>query len=117
MVNKKLSPREKRHKRIRSRISGTTERPRLCVHISNKNIYAQIIDDLQGVTLVSFSSNKKELSGLKANVKTAAEIGKQIAQLAVQKNITKVVFDRSGYQYHGRLKSLADSAREAGLQF
>ena len=100
---------------IRTKISGTSERPRLSVFRSNKNIYAQIIDDLSGVTLAAASSSKVE--GKESKVQTSTEVGKEIARLAMEKGITSVVFDRSGYLYHGRVKSLADGAREAGLKF
>jgi len=100
---------------IRNKISGTSERPRLSVFRSNKNIYAQIIDDLSGRTLAAVSSDKAE--GASNKVATSAEVGKQIAQKALELGISSVVFDRSGYLYHGRVKSLADGAREAGLKF
>ncbi|KAA9333759.1 50S ribosomal protein L18 [Adhaeribacter soli] len=100
---------------IRTKISGTSERPRLSVFRSNKNIYAQIIDDLSGVTIASASSSK--VDGKESKVQTSTEVGKEIAKLALEKGITSVVFDRSGYLYHGRVKSLADGAREAGLKF
>ena len=113
-VNKEL--RRLRIKRgIRNKISGTSERPRLSVFRSNKNIYAQIIDDLSGRTLAAVSSDKAE--GASNKVATSAEVGKQIAQKALELGISSVVFDRSGYLYHGRVKSLADGAREAGLKF
>lgn len=101
---------------IRTKISGTSERPRLSVFRSNKNIYAQIIDDLSGRTLVSVSSAKVE-GEVGNKVAASVEVGKAIAKLALEKGITNVVFDRSGYLYHGRVKSLADGAREAGLKF
>jgi len=100
---------------IRNKISGTSERPRLSVFRSNKNIYAQIIDDLSGRTLVSVSSTTSEAGSNK--VATSSEVGKQVAQKALDLGISSVVFDRSGYLYHGRVKSLADGAREAGLKF
>ena len=105
-----------RHKRVRAKISGTAERPRLCVYRSNDNIYAQIIDDEQGVTLVSASTMDKDFNGFGGNVEAAAEIGKKIAAKALEKGITEVVFDRGGYVYHGRVKALADGAREGGLK-
>jgi large subunit ribosomal protein L18 len=112
-VNKEL--RRLRIKRgIRNKISGTSMRPRLSVFRSNKNIYAQIIDDLSGRTLAAVSSNVEAATN---KVATSAEVGKQIAQKALELGITSVVFDRSGYLYHGRVKSLADGAREAGLKF
>lgn len=108
--------RQRVHTRIRRRLSGTAERPRLNVYRSLNHIYAQVIDDLQGVTLVSASTvaAKSKTGG---NVAAAKEIGKQIAERAKEKGITKVVFDRGGYLYHGRIKALADAAREAGLEF
>ncbi|MBK0401418.1 50S ribosomal protein L18 [Adhaeribacter sp. BT258] len=113
-VNKEL--RRLRIKRgIRNKISGTSVRPRLSVFRSNKNIYAQIIDDLSGRTLAAVSSAKTESATNK--VATSVEVGKQIAQKALELGISSVVFDRSGYLYHGRVKSLADGAREAGLKF
>ena len=106
----------RRHARVRNKISGTAETPRLCVYRSNKNIEAQIIDDVKGVTLVSSSSMTLKLAN-GSNVEAAAAVGKDIAEKAVAKKITKVVFDRSGYIYHGRIKALAEAAREAGLEF
>ena len=112
--------RQKIHRRIRKKVSGTADRPRLAVHYSNKNIYAQIIDDGQGETLVSASTLEKDL---RASLKTgadraaAAKVGALIAARAKAKDIGEVVFDRGGYQFHGRVKALADSAREAGLKF
>jgi large subunit ribosomal protein L18 len=108
--------RQRVHTRIRRRLSGTTERPRLSVYRSLNHIYVQVIDDSQGVTLVSASTvaAKAKTGG---NVAAAKEIGKQIAERAKEKGIQKVVFDRGGYLYHGRIKALADAAREAGLEF
>ena len=106
----------RRHARVRNKISGTAETPRLCVYRSNKNIEAQIIDDVKGVTLVSSSSMALKLEN-GSNVEAAAAVGKDIAEKAVAKKIKKVVFDRSGYIYHGRVKALAEAAREAGLEF
>lgn len=107
----------KRHKRVRSKISGTAERPRLNVFRSNTNIYAQIIDDINGVTLASASSLDKEITGNGGNKEAAKEVGKLVAQRAADKGITEVVFDRGGYVYHGRVKELAEGAREGGLKF
>ncbi len=108
--------REKVHKRIRRKISGSAERPRLSVYRSNGEIYAQIVDDAQGHTLASISSRKmKELKGTK--VERSKETGKAIAQMAKDKGISSVVFDRGGYVYHGRVKAFAEGAREGGLQF
>ena len=105
------------HKRIRKRITGTQERPRLTVFRSLNHIYAQVIDDQQGHTLVAAGSTEKDLSAKRGNVEGAKLIGKTLAGRAKEKGITKVVFDRGGYQYHGRVKALADAAREAGLEF
>jgi len=107
----------KRHKRVRSKISGTAERPRLNVFRSNTNIYAQIIDDISGVTLASASSLDKEITGNGGNKEAAKEVGKLAAKRALDKGITEVVFDRGGYVYHGRVKELAEGAREGGLKF
>lgn len=110
--------RKKRHRRIRNKIFGTEERPRLNVFRSNKNIYVQLIDDLNGVTLASASTLDKELNVETAGNKEAAEqVGKLIAERAIDKGYKSVVFDRGGYRFHGRVKALADSAREAGLEF
>lgn len=105
----------KRHNRIRKNLNGSAELPRLNIFRSNTNIYAQIIDDENGTTLASASS--KELKLEKNNIETAKLVGKEIAKKAKEKKITEVVFDRGGYLYHGRVKALADSAREAGLKF
>jgi len=105
------------HKRIRNRVAGTPERPRLAVFRSVNHIYAQIIDDQQGHTIVAAGSTEKDLKGKGGNVDGAKLIGKAVAERAKSKGVTKVVFDRGGYQYHGRVKALADAAREAGLEF
>lgn len=107
----------KRHKRVRAKISGTPEIPRLDVFRSNTNIYAQIIDDVNGVTLVSASSIEKDFEGSGGNAEGAAKVGKLIAERAKAKGIENVCFDRGGYLYHGRVKALADGAREGGLNF
>lgn len=107
----------KRHKRVRAKISGTPEIPRLDVFRSNTNIYAQIIDDVNGVTLVSASSIEKDFKGSGGNAEGAAKVGKLIAERAKAKGIENVCFDRGGYLYHGRVKALADGAREGGLNF
>ncbi|ACX52603.1 MULTISPECIES: 50S ribosomal protein L18 [Ammonifex] len=111
--------REKRRLRVRKKIHGTAERPRLNVFRSLKHIYAQIIDDDRGVTLVSASSLSPELRGKinGGNVEGAAAVGRLLAEKARAKGITKVVFDRAGYKYHGRVKALAEAAREGGLEF
>jgi large subunit ribosomal protein L18 len=109
-----------RHLRVRKKLHGTAERPRLNVYRSNKHIYAQIIDDQKGITLVSASTLDAELKGSienGGNVDAAQKVGALIAKRAKEKGITSVVFDRGGYLYHGRVKALADSAREAGLEF
>jgi len=107
----------KRHGRVRSKISGTPECPRLNVFRSSKHIYAQVIDDVNGVTLASASSNDKGFEGPGGNVDAARKVGATVAKNAVAKGITTVVFDRGGYLYHGRVKELAEGARENGLQF
>ena len=113
----KNAQRMKRHTRVRGKISGTTERPRLNVYRSNANIYAQIIDDVNGVTLVSASSLDKAIEGYGGNVTAASAVGKLIAERALAKGIENVVFDRGGYLYHGRVQALAEGAREGGLKF
>jgi large subunit ribosomal protein L18 len=114
-ISKKLA-RSKRKIRIRKKLSGSEERPRLVVFRSNKHIYAQIINDENARTLVSFSSQNMDGEN-KPNIQTAASVGKMIAKKAVSLNINTVVFDRNGYYYHGRIKALADGAREMGLKF
>ncbi len=118
---KKVSRNEmrlERHKRIRENLHGTADRPRLNVFRSNANITAQIIDDDKGITLVSASTLEKELKITNGgNVEAAKKIGEEIAKRAKKANITKVVFDRGGYLYHGRVKALAEAARENGLEF
>ena len=115
-TNRQLE-RARRHARVRNKISGTAERPRLCVFRSNTNIYAQIIDDVAGNTIVSASTLDKEVKTKKSNVEAAKEVGTLIAKRAADKKITTVGFDRSGYIYHGVVKSLAEAAREGGLEF
>ncbi len=110
----------KRHARVRKTVFGTPERPRLCVYRSNKNISVQVIDDVNGVTLVAVSSLDKDLKGEIAyggNKEAARKVGEAIAKKALEKGIGTVSFDRGGYLYHGRVKELADGAREAGLKF
>ena len=109
--------RVKRHLRVRAKISGTPERPRLNVYRSTANIYAQIIDDVNGVTLVSASSVEKGFEGSGGNCEAARKVGKTIAERAKAKGIETVVFDRGGYVYHGRVQELAEGAREGGLDF
>ncbi|HXA56565.1 MAG TPA: 50S ribosomal protein L18 [Candidatus Acidoferrum sp.] len=108
------------HVRMRKKIMGTTERPRLCVHRTTRHIRAQVIDDLTGNTIVAASSLDKEVRGIikgGGNIAASKVVGKVVAERARAKGIEKVVFDRGGYQYHGRVQALADSAREAGLKF
>lgn len=114
----KNSSRVKRHLRVRKKVSGTPERPRLAVYRSEKNIYAQLIDDVNAVTIVSASTLDKDL-GLKVggNKEAAKLVGELVAKRALDKGIAEVVFDRGGYVYHGRVQALAESAREAGLKF
>ena len=109
--------RKRRHLRVRRKISGTPECPRLCVYRSNTNIYAQVIDDVAGNTIVSASTLDKEVKTKKANKEAAKEVGALVAKKAIEKNIKTVVFDRGGYIYHGVVKELAEAAREAGLEF
>lgn len=115
-TNRKFE-RTRRHIRVRRKISGTAERPRLCVYRSNTNIYAQVIDDVAGKTLVSASTLDKEVKTKKANKEAAKEIGSLIAKRAKDAKISNVVFDRGGYVYHGVVKELAEAAREGVLEF
>ncbi|WP_050698907.1 MULTISPECIES: 50S ribosomal protein L18 [Eubacteriales] len=119
MVNKADTNKARlnRHKRVRGKISGTAECPRLNVFRSTTNIYAQIIDDVKGVTLVAASSLDKEFNGNGGNKEAAKKVGELIAKRAAEKGISKVVFDRGGYIFHGRVKELAEGAREGGLKF
>ncbi len=107
--------RQRRAKRVRAKIKGADGRPRLSIFRSLSYIYAQIIDDEKGITLVSFDSRK--IKGGKNNIETARKIGQEIAKMAASKKIEKIVFDRKGYKYHGKIKALAEGAREEGLQF
>ncbi|MEC2075496.1 50S ribosomal protein L18 [Metabacillus fastidiosus] len=114
----KNATRKKRHARVRAKLSGTTARPRLNVFRSNQHIYAQVIDDTNSVTIASASSLDKDLNLTSTNnVEAAQKVGELVAKRAVEKGIQSVVFDRGGYLYHGRVKALAEAAREAGLQF
>lgn len=120
-VEEKIKARERRKKGIRKKIHGTSERPRLCVYKSNRYIYAQIIDDTRGITLLSLSSliykkDKKDNNNYKS-VEIARKLGEDLGKLAIQKGIKKIVFDRSGYPYHGRIKALADGVRKQGIEF
>ena len=119
MVNRPntAAQRKLRHARVRGKISGTPERPRLCVFRSESNMYAQIIDDVAGATLVSASTVEKGFEGNGGNVEAAKTVGKTIAERAIAKGIEEVVFDRGGYIYHGRVQALAEAAREGGLKF
>ena len=113
----KNAMRQKRHIRVRGKISGTPECPRLNVFRSNANIYAQIIDDVNGVTLVSANTLEKEFEGATGNIEAAKKVGLVLAERAKAKGIDQVVFDRGGYLYHGRIAALAEGAREGGLEF
>lgn len=117
MINPKIKieKRQRRHRRVRAKISGTKQRPRLCVFRSNKHIYAQLIDDESRKILLSSSDLKIKKTGNKTVM--ASEIGKTIAKTAIEKGFKEVVFDRGGYIYHGRVKALAEGAREGGLKF
>ena len=109
-----------RHQRIRKRVHGTTERPRLCVHFSGQHIYAQVIDDTIGKTVAAASTVEKGVRGSQrsqANLTTAQKVGSLLAERTLQKNVRQVVFDRGGFTFHGRVKALADAARSAGLEF
>jgi large subunit ribosomal protein L18 len=120
LVKSREAGRQRRHSRTRKKVCGLKERPRLSVYRSLNHTYAQIIDDTEGKTLVSASSldtQLREMNQHKGNIKTAREVGTLIAGKAREKGVTKVVFDRSGYLYHGRIKALAEAAREAGLEF
>lgn len=115
-----ISKRQVRHRRLRKKVAGTPERPRLAVHFSERHITAQVIDDKAGKTLASVHTTESELRSDKetrANVATATKVGKLIAERGASKQVKKVVFDRGGYKYHGKVKALADAAREAGLEF
>ena len=109
--------RVRRHRRVRKTLRGTTARPRLAVYRSNKYIYAQVIDDDNGTTLAAASSQEADLRGRSLTVDTAGEVGKLVAERAKDAGVATVVFDRGGYKFHGRIKALADGAREAGLEF
>ena len=119
MVSKidKKAMRMRRHIRVRGKVSGTPERPRLNVFRSNANIYAQIIDDVNGVTLVSANTLEKDFEGATGNIEAAKKVGTILAERAKAKGINAVVFDRGGYIFHGRVAALAEGAREAGLEF
>jgi large subunit ribosomal protein L18 len=114
------SARQRAHRRLRKKVAGTAERPRLAVNFSGRHVYAQLIDDIAGRTLVAACTTEKALAGKgepHANKETAATVGKTIAERAQKENIKSVVFDRGGFRFHGKVKSLADAAREGGLSF
>ena len=113
----KNKSRQKRHLRVRKHIAGTAERPRLNVFRSLSHVYAQVIDDINGVTIVAASSKDKDFSTYGGNIEAAKAVGEAVAKRALEKGITEVVFDRGGYIYHGRVAALAEAAREAGLKF
>ncbi len=119
MVSRKDSNKQriKRHRRVRGAISGTPERPRLCVYRSLSNIYAQVIDDVNRVTIASASSTEKDFADYGGNCEAAKKVGLAVAERAGAKGVKTVVFDRGGYVYHGRVQALADGAREGGLEF
>jgi large subunit ribosomal protein L18 len=117
MARTRRQARNTRHARVRKRVRGTGERPRLAVYRSNKYIYAQVIDDTEGRTLVAASSQEPDLRGDRLNVETAARVGAMLGSRAKDAGVSAVVFDRGGYKYHGRVKALAEAAREAGLEF
>ena len=120
-ATRRLDPRIRRHLRIRSKVSGTAERPRLSVHRTHKHITAQIVNDTEGKTLLTVTSTAKEILGLlgedRSKLNRSKVVGRRIGELAKEKGIMKVVFDRGGYLYHGRIKALADAARQSGLSF
>ncbi|MGH8951006.1 MAG: 50S ribosomal protein L18 [Acidimicrobiia bacterium] len=109
--------RQRRHTRVRKRVHGTVERPRLTVFRSNKYIYAQVIDDVEGRTLAAASSQESDLHSENLNLAAATKVGEAIASRAKDAGVTSVIFDRGGYKFHGKVKALADAAREAGLEF
>jgi len=117
MNRSREASRRRRHRRARKKISGTTARPRLAVYRSNKYIYAQVIDDTLGTTLAAASSKESDVAGKNLNIETATEVGKLVADRSKSAGVTSVVFDRGGFPFHGCIKALADSAREAGLEF
>ncbi len=115
MQNRQLA-RQRRHQRVRKKVRGTAERPRLAVFCSNKHVYAQVIDDVNGVTLAAASSTEKGFTGATATVDAAKQVGKLVGERAKAAGIDAVVLDRGGFQYHGRVAGVADAAREAGVQ-
>jgi large subunit ribosomal protein L18 len=117
MSKSRLEARQRRHRRVRKRVGGSASRPRLAVFRSNRYIYAQVIDDVDGSTVAAASSQEKKLRSKSLSKETAAEVGSLIAERAKGAGIESVVFDRGGFPYHGRVKALADAAREGGLEF
>lgn len=117
MKASRATARQRRRNRVRRKITGTASRPRLTVFRSNRYIYAQVIDDLDGRTLAAASSQEEGLRGSPLNVDTAAKVGSLLGERAKEAGISSVIFDRAGYKFHGRVKALADAAREAGLEF
>jgi large subunit ribosomal protein L18 len=113
----KIERRERRHMRLRQKIRGTAQRPRMSVCFTGKHIYVQLIDDVQGKTLIAVSTSAADAKGTKSNMAGAKKVGALAAEKAKEKKIAEVVFDRGGFKYHGRVKALADAAREAGLKF
>ena len=111
------SIRQRVHRRIRRKVAGTTERPRLAVHFSNQHVYVQLIDDTAGRTIVSASTMDKSFESNASNIASAQKVGQLVAERAKEANVSAVVFDRGGHLYHGKVKALADAAREAGLKF
>lgn len=117
MLKTSKNARTRRHIRVRRKVEGTAQRPRLAVFRSNKHIVAQMIDDIAGVTISYASTNEKDFAGQKSNVEAAKKVGTLVATRAKEKGITKAVFDRGGYKYHGRVAAVADAAREVGIEF
>lgn len=117
MLKTSKNARTRRHIRVRRKVEGTAARPRLAVFRSNKHTVAQMIDDITGVTIAAASTNEKDFSGTGSNVEAAKKVGALVATRAKEKGITKAVFDRGGYKYHGRVAAVADAAREAGIEF
>lgn len=117
MKSTRSAARDRRQKRVRRKIAGTAQRPRLTVYRSNKYIYAQVIDDVEGRTLAAASSHEPDLRGSSLNVDVATRVGELVGQRAREAGVSEIVFDRAGYKFHGRVKALADAARDAGLEF
>ena len=116
-MHQKVEARHRRHRRVRKKVRGTPQRPRLSVFRSGKHIYAQVIDDAKAITLAAASTAEKENKGKGYNVESATNVGKMIAERALAKGVKQVMFDRGGYIFHGRVKALAEAAREGGLEF